>query len=240
MCERLALPRLHAVIANSRHTARVLAATYPISPDRLHLCYQQCIEPERYAPARALRASIRPHPPRVIFVGGNMQRKGLPTLIRAAPHILATLPEIEFWVVGHDKAIPSMQALCRATGVERHVRFWGLRPHTELLQLYAQADVFAMPSLTEAFGAVFLEAMAAGVVTLGTRVGGIPEIIEDGRNGLLVNPDDPENLAQELVRVLRDDPLCDELRQAGLATARRFDLERMIRCNYEIYGKVIG
>jgi glycosyltransferase involved in cell wall biosynthesis len=239
ICEHLALPRLQAVIANSQHTASVVAAVYPIRSDRLHLCYQQCIEPERYAPARALRASIRPHPPRVIFVGGNMQRKGLPTLIRAAPRVLATLPETEFWVVGHDKAIPHMQALCRAAGVERHVRFWGLLSHNQLLQLYAQADVFAMPSLTEAFGAVFLEAMAAGVVALGTRVGGIPEIIEDGVNGVLVAPDDPETFGQELVRVLGDRQLRDQLCQEGLATARRFDLERMMRCNYDVYCKLL-
>jgi glycosyltransferase involved in cell wall biosynthesis len=169
-----------------------------------------------------------------------MQRKGLPTLIRAAPRVLAALPETEFWVVGHDKAIPRMRALCRLAGIEQHVRFWGLRPHTELLQLYAQADVFAMPSLTEAFGAVFLEAMAAGVVTLGTRVGGIPEIIQEDRNGVLVKPDDPEDLGEALIHVLLDRSRCDELRQAGLETSRAFNLERMMRCNYEVYGKLVG
>jgi glycosyltransferase involved in cell wall biosynthesis len=238
-CERLSLPRLHAVIANSRYTARAVAATYPVRSDRLHLCYQQSIETERYAPARALRASIRAHPPRVRFVGGNMQRKGLPTLIRAAPRVLAALPETEFWVVGHDTVRPRMQALCCDQGVERRFQFWGLRSQAELQQLYAQADVFAMPSLTEAFGAVFLEAMAAGVTVLGTRVGGIPEIIEDGRNGLLVSPDDPADLGQAIIRALQDSGLRDQLRHAGLETARRFSLNRMMRCNYQVYQQVL-
>jgi glycosyltransferase involved in cell wall biosynthesis len=239
LCERIILPRLSAVIANSRYTARVVAAAYPIHPDRLHLCYQQSIETEDFAPARALRASIRPHPPRIIFVGGNMQRKGLPTLIRAAPQVLAAYPDAELWVVGKDKAIPRMQSLCRAQGVERHVRFWGLRSQAELLSLYAQADIFAMPSLTETFGAVFLEAMAAGVAVLGARVGGIPEIIEDGQDGLLVDPDDPAGLGRALIRMLQDRALRDQLRHAGLETARRFSLDRMMRCNYGVYQQVL-
>jgi glycosyltransferase involved in cell wall biosynthesis len=239
MCERIILPRLHGVIASSRYTARVVAATYPIHPDRLYLCYQGGIETESFAPARALRTSIRPHPPRIIFVGGNMQRKGLPTLIQAIPQVLAAHPDAELWVVGRDKAIPRMQALCRAQGVERQVRFWGLRSQTELLSLYAQADILAMPSLTEGFGTVFLEAMAAGVPVLGTRVGGIPEIIEDGQNGLLIDPDDPAGLGRALLRMLHDRPLCDQLRHAGLETARRFTLESVMHCNYGVYQQIL-
>ncbi|HEX5692616.1 MAG TPA: glycosyltransferase family 4 protein, partial [Roseiflexaceae bacterium] len=166
--ECLAFPRLQALLANSEYTARAVAATYPIRHERLRVCYLG-IDSEPYARAFQLQSHGSYHPPRILFVGGNMQRKGLPSLIAAAPRVLAVQPDAEFWVVGQDKAAARMRGLCRDAGVEANFRFWGWRSQPELRLLYAQADIFAMPSLTEAFGLVFLEAMAAGLPVVGTR-----------------------------------------------------------------------
>ncbi len=169
-----------------------------------------------------------------------MQRKGLPLLIRAAGAVLARLPGTEFWVVGQDKAAEHMKNLCRSFGVERAFRFFGLRSQAELLDFYVEADVFVMPSLVEAFGVVFLEAMAAGVPVIGTRVGGIPELIEHESNGLLAEPEDAAGLAELLCRALADAGLQDRLRENGRRTARQFTPERMMRCTYEVYREVTG
>jgi glycosyltransferase involved in cell wall biosynthesis len=115
-----------------------------------------------------------------------------------------------------------------------------LQSQDELLNLYAQADIFVMPSLTEAFGVVFLEAMAAGLPVIGTRVGGIPEIIEDGHNGMLVEADNMKGLVEAIVLLLGNQNLRENFRQAGLATAWRFDISRMMQCTYEVYRSILS
>lgn len=237
--ERIALRRLHAVVANSDYTANIIRKRYGIPDRRLHVCHKS-VEATRFAPALEMRAQVEPHPPRVLFVGGNMQRKGLPTLIEAASHIIRTMPNAEFWVAGHDAVQPKMEALCHRHGVRAAFRFLGLQSQDELPKLYAQCDVFAMPSLIEAFGVVFLEAMAAGLPVVGTCVGGITEIVRDDENGLLVQPNDAPALASAIARLLTDDELRQRLARAGVVTAHSFSVERMMTCTYDVYRAALA
>ncbi|MGB9622354.1 MAG: glycosyltransferase family 4 protein [Anaerolineae bacterium] len=239
-CEERTLPRFQAIIANSYYTAEVLKTRYPIAPERLWVCYK-AIDLNWYAPVlRARTYCSLSTPRRILFVGGNMQRKGLSTLIRAAPHILSAVPDAEFWVVGEDRHIPQMQKLCCSLGVDYAFRFWGWKSGKELLDIYGQADVFTMPSLTEALGVAFLEAMACGLPVVGTSVGGIPEIIKNGYNGLLVEPANAQQLAQALIQILKDDSLRQRLIEGGLETISQFGAERMMSCIYNVYRNVIG
>lgn len=240
VCEKKVLPRFRAIIANSRYTAEVLRTRYPIVPERLWVCYKS-VDLKKYAPVLRMRKHRSlAAPKRILFVGGNMQRKGLPTLIRAAPYLLSIVPEVEFWIVGEDRLIPQMRKLCHSLGVDQAFRFWGWKPRDELLDIYGQADVFAMPSLVEALGVVFLEAMACGLPVVGTSVGGIPEIIKHGYNGLLVEPANVAQLAHALIQVLTDDTLRQQLVEGGLATASQFNVERMMSCTYSVYRRVIN
>jgi glycosyltransferase involved in cell wall biosynthesis len=233
--ERNIYHKIDVIIANSNYTAKVLTEKYRLSPRRIKVCYK-AINLEQYASVLSTRTFLSPNAPkRVLFVGSNMQRKGLPVLIRAAPYILASLPETEFWVVGEDRSIRRMKELCRAEGVEHAFHFWGWRSGSDLLKLYSQADVLAMPSLVEALGVVFLEAMACGIPVVGTYVGGIPEIVKDGYNGLLVSPGDHLQLAQAIIRLLQDEDLQSHLAKGGIETAHQFDVQRMMKCTYEAY-----
>jgi glycosyltransferase involved in cell wall biosynthesis len=90
-----------------------------------------------------------------------------------------------------------------------------------LARLYAASDVFVLPSLWEPFGMVLTEAMAAGKPAVGTRVGGIPEIIQNNKNGLLAPPHDPRELAHTINRVLDNDKLARRLARAGRKTAEK-------------------
>lgn len=237
--EKRTLPRFQAIIANSRYTAEVLKARYPIVPERLWVCYK-AIDLKRYIPALKARMHLSlSTPKRILFVGGNMQRKGLPTLIRAAPYVLSVVPDAEFWVVGEDRHIPRMKKLCCSLGVGHAFRFWGWKSGDELLDIYSQADVFTMPSLVEALGVAFLEAMACGLPVVGTSVGGIPEIIKHGENGLLVEPGNAQQLAQALIQVLKDDNLRKQLIAGGLDTASQFSVDRMMNCTYNAYKSAI-
>ena len=237
--ERRAYGRLDVLLANSRYTAGVIAAQFPELAGRTRVVYKS-VDSRRFAPALARRATQGAHPPRLLVVGGNLQRKGVPDLIRAAPTVLLTCPQAEFWIAGQDPAIAALQALARRLGVEAHFHFSGQRTQAELVELYSQADVFVMPSLDEALGVVFLEAMSAGTPVIGSTAGGIPEIIQDGHNGLLTPPSDPPALAGAILRLLGDPALQDRLRQAGLETARRFSVEKMMGETYSIYQDLLS
>jgi glycosyltransferase involved in cell wall biosynthesis len=100
----------------------------------------------------------------------------------------------------------------------------------------AALDVAVLPSYREAQGLVILEAMALSRPVVATRVGGIPEMIEDGVSGLLVPPHDPGALADAVVRLLTDHPLADRIGRAGYATVRdRFGVERMVHAIEALY-----
>lgn len=234
--ERFTYPRLSALVTNSRHTASSLQKIYALNSEQIHVCY--CgIEPQEYT-AQAER-SPRVHNPRILFIGGNMQRKGLPTLIEAAPAILAAIPQAEFWVIGKDRMESGMQEIGTKLGVSEHFNFWGHQPHQEIPKFFSKSAVFVLPSLTEAFGIVLLEAMAAKVPVIGTRVGGIPEIIDHGINGLLVEPNNPQELAKAVIQILSEPELASQFQRAGLKTVEKFKAVDVMSCNYRVFESVL-
>ena len=237
--EAISLARLDGVIANSQNTAGELLRIYHIPKERLFTSYKS-VEPDFFSPALDLRKFTTPRPPRILFIGGNMQRKGVPDLIRAAVVVLQKIPDCDFWIIGTDPYIPNLQRLCREKGVEQHFHFLGTKTADELVRLFSQVDVFCMPSIVEALGVVFLEAMAAGVPVIGTETGGIPEIIQDGKNGRLVPVHNPEKLAQALVQVLQDGSLQEQYRRAGLETVKIFSVSKMVSELYAIYQTVLS
>jgi glycosyltransferase involved in cell wall biosynthesis len=235
ICERIGLRRLEAIIANSDYTRDVIQQVYRLDRRRLFKCFK-CIDLSLFdGMSRTYDQGGL-----VLFAGGNMQRKGLEMLIRAAPRVLAVRPDVEFCVVGRDANLPKMQTLCTRLGVERCFEFRGWMPNDELLQLYRRAGVFVMPSLMEAFGVAFLEAMASGTPVVGTNVGGIPELVKHGENGLLVEPDDPTGLAEAILAVLGNPQLAARLARNGRSTAQRFGIEQMLACTYRVYEAVLG
>jgi len=237
--EAIAFRKLYTIIANSNYTAQVITDVYKLSKQSVRVCYIS-IDIDQYQSILTLRNQINPHPPRVLFIGSNMQRKGLPILINSAFYILKVIPETEFWIVGKDKVEPAMRLLCDRLGVSDHFRFLGWVSHQDLYNIYAQCDIFVMPSLIEAFGVVFLEAMAAGLPVIGTRVGGIPEIIRDGINGILVEPGKPNELGSAIIKVLKDRTLSEKLKQAGLETVQNFNVNNMMKCTYRVYKKYLS
>jgi len=233
-----ALRRLDAVIANSQFTAKVIHEQYRVKPQNLFVCYKS-IHADQFQPACKEPKMLPGRPRKLLFVGTNFQRKGLPTIIRAAPAIVKEFPDTEFWVVGEDIAMPAMKQLCTQEGVVDAFSFLGWKSQAELIDIYARADVFVMPSLTEAFGVVFLEAMAAGLVVVSAAVGGIPEIIRHGENGLLIaDPTDAADLAHQVIRLFRDLQLYAQLQCAGLATAESFNVQQMMSCTYQVYQEI--
>jgi glycosyltransferase involved in cell wall biosynthesis len=151
----------------------------------------------------------------VLYVGKVSWGKGTADLVKAAERVVASVPGVLFVFVGEGKL--------GATGA--HIRCLGRLPNREVLALYPLADVVVSPSwIPDALSRVILEALWAGRPVIGTRTGGTPELIQDGKNGLLVEKCDPDSLARAIETVLRDDAL-----RASLAAGARRHVEERFR-----------
>ncbi len=146
---------------------------------------------------------------RVLFVGVEWERKGGPQLLQAFQRVRARHPRATLEVVGCSPAID-------AAGV----RVVGRVPRERVPEFYRNASIFCLPTLIEPFGFVFIEAMAAGLPIVGTRIGALPELITDGHNGLIVAPNDVEQLERALDRLLGSATACRDMGVAGQAIAR--------------------
>jgi glycosyltransferase involved in cell wall biosynthesis len=134
------------------------------------------------------------------FVAGTVARldpvKNHRLIIDAAPQVVRRIPRIRFVFVGDGELLEGHRERVRGLGLERHFVFTGWR--TDVSELLYAFDIFIMCSKNEGQGRAFIEAQAAGVPVIGSRVGGIPEAIDEGRTGFLVGPDDPGGLAEKI------------------------------------------
>src|SRR5262249_3833375 len=146
-------------------------------------------------------------------VGRLSAEKGFDYLIRATDHLLKNGLDVELLIVGDGDARPALQALIDELGRGDRSRLLGYR--ADLKELYGAMDVFALSSLREGLPNVLLEAMALEVPILATRIAGIPRLIRDEENGLLIEPAQTEELTRALTRLHADGALRARLGQAG-------------------------
>lgn len=167
---------------------------------------------------------------RILFVGRLERRKGVDVLLDAAERLLPDRPEVELVVVGKDTENTEIDGTYREAFARRtsdaewasRVTFTGAVSDEELFQQYAECDIFCAPSRYESFGLVLTEAMAFGKPVVGSRVGGMQEVVDDGVTGLLAEPGDADSLTEQLARLIADSELRDRL---GTAAREAFDRE---------------
>jgi starch synthase len=221
-CERTAIEAAAAVIAVSDGMRTDILSAYPaVPPDRVHVI-RNGIDTVQYAPdpgtAVLDRHDIDPLRPSVVFVGRVTRQKGLPVLLRAAQWLD---PSAQLVLCAGQADTPELEA--EVAGLAGHLRatrpgvVWisGMLSKSEVIQILSHATVFACPSLYEPLGIVNLEAMACGTAVVGSRVGGIPEVVADGVTGLLVPPGDPEALGVALSELVRDPARAAEMGRLG-------------------------
>lgn len=165
--------------------------------------------------------------------------KGHSVLIRALPKVLKRFPNAQLLIVGEGKEEENLRRLVQQLNIGEHVTFMSIVNRTaEILPLF---DVSVLPSLDEGLGISIMEAQIMGVPVIATNVGGIPSLIKDGETGLLVNPGDPDALADAIIRVLNDKELAKRLgTQAREFILREFNSDLMVEDTLAVYQKVIG
>jgi len=165
--------------------------------------------------------------------------KGHPTLLEAWPAVREAVPNAHLLVVGEGTERTALELHAMGLGISRSVTFTGRRD--DVPAVTAALDVAVLPSYREAQGLSILEAMALSRPVVASAVGGIPEMIEHGRTGLLVPPRNPAALAASLVRLLTDHPYADTLARAGHDLVyERFCVELMVRAVETIYDESVA
>jgi glycosyltransferase involved in cell wall biosynthesis len=159
-------------------------------------------------------------PYRLLFVGRLSLEKGVTYLLEAVSLLAAEGEAVELHVVGSGSLDVGLSRQAQALSIADRVRFHGFVPQGEALrQLYRESDLFILPSLQDQQPKVLLEAMSQSVPVIATNVGGIPSLIRDGKNGLLVPPAQPGAIAEAIRQVVSRDEMRRRFIEAGLAYA---------------------
>jgi phosphatidylinositol alpha-1,6-mannosyltransferase len=158
--------------------------------------------------------------PLLLTAARLVRRKGIDTVLAALPEIARRVPGVRYAVVGSGPEREHLEKLGRELGVAERVIFLGKLPDRDVVMAYNACDVFVMPARfehpsVEGFGLVFREANACGKPVVGSRTGGIVDAIEDGRTGLLIEPDASDTLARAVLRLLEDPAYAAKLGEQG-------------------------
>jgi hypothetical protein len=200
--------RAAAIVAWSRWAAESVSRDYGVDPAKVRVI-PPGVDLQAWRPL--IEHGVTGGVPRVLFVGGDFVRKGGPALIDTLGDVIGRSCELHL-VTGAGN-IPARPGL--------HVHR-GLKPNSDALRrLTAECDIFALPTRKDFMPLAILEAMACGLPVVATRLGGIPEQVEDGVSGILVPPNDPAALASALRGLLADEARRRQMGRAGRSRAER-------------------
>ena len=223
--ERQRVQHAGRVLTTSHYAALTLENCYGLSAGEVR------IVPELIDLAHWQAALGRAHRERrpeasILCVAHLYVRKDLGTLLRAMKCLQTTAL---LRIAGIGPELARLQQLSQEVGVEDRVRFLEHISFAQLAQEYRNADVFCLPSRQEGFGIVLLEAMAAGLPIVAARAGAIPEVLQEGRCGVLIKPGDAAGFAAALDTLLQEPAARHHLSQAGLQRAARYDAPGVAR-----------
>ena len=176
----------------------------------------------------------------IIFVGNfYVEYKGLFYLLQALRFVKDHIKEIKLKIVGEGN-YKYYHSLCKKIGINRFVEFKGRLFGKNLVGEYQTSNLLVLPSISDNFPSVCLEAMACKIPVIGTAVGAVKDIIDDGKSGILVPPRDEKALANAIIRILRDKKLADSLEQKGYRKIQdNFNWDDRARMTKEVFDKVI-
>jgi glycosyltransferase involved in cell wall biosynthesis len=243
--KRFALVKSDAWTANTNATAKAIgcAASLP-APNVIPMG----VDVEQFSGGNptSLCRQLPPDDLLVLFVGRLVEKKGCDSLIEAFSLLRDDLRvRTSLWIVGQGQEYEGLDSYATRLGVREKVRFWGAVSNHLLPDFYAAADLFVAPSIqaesgdTEGQGVVILEAFAARRCVLSTRVGGIVDVVTDGATGLLVEPNDANQLAAAMELLLRDRSLRNRLAENAFQTvSQRYRWEQVAAAFETLYRKV--
>lgn len=228
--EQAGMDAADRIVCVSAYTARKLRERYDVDPDKIRVVHNAILQ----GPKSRHR---RPDPvdPMVLFLGRLTQQKAPERFLEAAARVIERVPETRFVMAGDGDMRTSLEASAKASGTP--VEFPGFLGGPAVRQAFEEASVFVMPSVSEPFGLVALEAMDSGVPVVVTRTSGVAEAVE---SALKVDSDDVDALADRVLAVLRHPALADELVTKGRAEVARLTWARQTERLKSVYDELVG
>ncbi len=231
LTEKMLLPHFDRVIATSEVQKPYLISSKHIPSHRIRLVYN-CVDPRRFThpvDTRAVRRSLQiPDDAKAVaIVAGLSPWKAHDVFLRSGAVLLKEVPDTYFVIAGDGPERNKLEKMAQSLGVADHVRFLGtVRDVPALLK---SVDLSVLSSAHESFPLALLESMAAARPVVATNVGGVPEMLVDGLTGFLVPPGAPDQLAEAMLRVLRDPELGRKLGEEGRKRVEEeFTVEHMV------------
>lgn len=171
----------------------------------------------------------------VLFLGGFAPHKGPDVLLKAMPKIVNEAPDAKLVFVGNGRMRAELEGLSKKLDVEEHIKFAGFVDNISKALYYKSSDVFVLPSFSECSPLVNLEAMACGIPIVASNIGGVPDSVSDGENGLLVPPGDPEALADAIIYLLENEDVGKRMGKNGRTKVEYYSWEKVAEETEKVY-----
>jgi glycosyltransferase involved in cell wall biosynthesis len=232
-------------IAISNAVKESAIATYGVSGSKIAVIYRS-VDPAWSAAgvagkAKGVRQELRLDDayPILLNVARFYPQKGQRYLLQAMPEVIRQFPSAHLLMAGEGPLREYLTSLARELGIEANVTFLGRR--NDVRSLLELCDIFVFPSLYEGLGGALVEATSACRPCVASRVGPIPEVVEDGRSGVLVPSQSPEALAQAIIKLGNDRDLARAMGQRGhQVAAEKFSIDRNVKHLEEVYDQILG
>jgi glycosyltransferase involved in cell wall biosynthesis len=241
------IKRANRVIAVSDFTRQELRKYYNIPDSRIRIIHNG-VDVNKFKPSADKRKvkmelGFNPNDIAILSVGRLYARKGLFTLIESMPQVVKRFSNAKFIISGKGQSseMQKLNAHAEKLGVKDNIIFTGYYPDKKLAKLYQAADVFAFSTYYEHHPFAILEALATGLPVVTTNVGGIPETIEDGKNGFLVEPFHPKQLADRILYLLEHPAEASEMGfEARKTVEERFDWRIVVKKVIKVYDEALS
>ena len=175
----------------------------------------------------------------IITVSRLVKKNGIGDLIEAMAVVIREIPSARLVIIGGGPLEKSLNLKVKSLNLENNVQFLGEISNELLPRYLSMADVFVRPSLSEGLGTAFLEAMAVGLLIIGTPVGGIPDFLKDGETGLFCKISDPGDLAGKVIKILKNKQLREKIiNNSRLLITKKYDWDIIADEFSEIYERI--
>jgi glycosyltransferase involved in cell wall biosynthesis len=178
---------------------------------------------------------------RILCAGQLFATKGVHNLLRAFQNVLVKIPSARLDIVGEGPEKESLEQLCASLQIQNAVMFHGKVPHKELTHYYSKANVVVLPSvIADNCPLVVLEAMASSRPVIGSRIGGIPELILENETGLLFNPGDVDELSEKIIQLLLNPEKAEMMGRLGRELVEKeFSAQKHIKRILDLYYSLL-
>jgi len=245
--EEKMLKRADKIIAVSHFTKRELLEYYRVPESKIRVIYNG-VDTRKFQPAEDKRKikkelGFNPDDLAIVSVGRLYARKGLFTLIESVPAVVKRFKNAKFIISGKGQSDEKRKLIAYAEkiGVKDNMVFTGYYPDKKLPKLYQAADVFAFSTFYEHHPFAILEALSTGLPVVTTSVGGIPETIESGKNGFLVEPFNPAQFADKILYLLEHPAEASEMGVLARKTIlKRFDWRIVVKDVLRVYDEALA